>query len=123
MNSRRTVLLFGLGVALATAPAFAHHGTNMYEMAHPVTITGVVKRFEWINPHAYVYLNVKDDKGNTVEWAVEMMSLNHLKSYGWMHTTVKPGDVITCTGGPARSGQTTMIASLIKLPDGRVIKS
>jgi hypothetical protein len=123
MNSRRTVLLFGLGVALATAPAFAHHGTNMYEMAHPVTITGVVKRFEWINPHAYVYLDVKDDKGNTVEWAVEMMSLNHLKSYGWSRNTVKPGDVISCTGGAAKSGLPAMLSSIMKLADGREIKS
>jgi hypothetical protein len=123
MNSRRTVLLFGLGLALATAPAFAHHGTNMYEMAHPVTITGVVKRFEWINPHAYVYLDVKDDKGNTVEWAVEMMSLNHLKSYGWSRNTVKPGDVISCTGGAAKSGLPAMLSSIMKLADGREIKS
>src|SRR5580698_336851 len=115
MNSRRTILLFGLGLALATAPAFAHQGTNMYEMAQPVTITGVVKRFEWINPHAYVYLDVKDDKGNTVEWAVEMMALNHLKSYGWSRNLVQPGDVISCTGGAAKSGTPQMLSSIIKL--------
>jgi DNA/RNA endonuclease YhcR with UshA esterase domain len=112
------------GLGLVAAPAFAHHSTSMYDMENPVTITGTVKRFEWTNPHAYIIMTVRDEVGKKdVEWAVEMMSLNHLKSYGWMHTTVKPGDVITCTGGPARSGQTTMIASLIKLPDGRVIKS
>lgn len=122
MKTRRSFLVGGLG--LVAAPVFAHHSTSMYDMENPVTITGTVKRFEWTNPHAYIIMTVRDEvTKKDVEWAVEMMSLNHLKSYGWMHTTVKPGDVITCTGGPARSGQTTMIASLIKLPDGRVIKS
>lgn len=122
MKTRRSFLVSGLGVLVA--PAFAHHSTSMYDMENPVTVTGTVKRFEWTNPHAYIIMTVRDEVSKKdVEWAVEMMSLNHLKSYGWMHTTVKPGDVITCTGGPARSGQTTMIASLIKLADGRVIKS
>ena len=58
-----------------------------------------------------------------MEWVVEMISLNHLRSYGWMHYIVKPGDMITCTGRPAKGGQSAMIASLIKLPDGRMIKS
>lgn len=122
MTSRRTFLA-GFGVATAAVPLFAHHGTGMYDMAHPVTITGVVKRFEWTNPHAYIYLDVKDDKGNVVEWAVEMMALNHLKSYGWSRNTVQPGDTISCTGGAAKSGTPAMLSSIIKLADGREIKS
>jgi hypothetical protein len=129
MKSRRSFLTPRPGTALGASLLIlaqllsAHHSTAMYDMENPVSITGTVKRFEWTNPHAFIYLTVKDEKGNEVEWAVEMMSLNHLRSYGWMHNTVKPGDVITCTGGAARSGQPAMIASLIKLPDGRMIKS
>ena len=52
-----------------------------------------------------------------------MMSLNHLKSYGWTSKTVKEGDVISCTGGRAKSGAPAMISSLMKLADGRSIKS
>ncbi|HEV3333789.1 MAG TPA: DUF6152 family protein [Bryobacteraceae bacterium] len=120
--SRRT-FLWGAGITLATLPLLAHHGTGMYDMSNPTTITGVVKRFEWTNPHAYIYVEVKDEKGNGVEWAVEMMSLNHLKSYGWSRNTVQPGDTISCTGGVAKSGAPAMLSSLIKLGDGRVIKS
>ena len=109
-------------IPLAT-PASAHHSTSMYNMANPVTVTGTVKRFEWVNPHAFIYLEVTDEKGAKVEWQVEMMSLNHLKSYGWTHDTVKAGDVISCTGGAAKSGDPAMISSLIKLGDGRMIKS
>jgi hypothetical protein len=95
----------------------------MYNMAEPITVTGVVKRFEWTNPHAYIYLEVKDEQGNAVEWTIEMMSLNHLKSYGWSRSTVKPGDVISCTGGAAKSGLPAMLSSIMKLADGRMIKS
>ena len=122
MTSRRVFLTLGSGL-LGAIPLLAHHGTGMYDMGSPVTITGTVKRFEWTNPHAYIYLEVKDEKGNLVEWAVEMMSLNHLKSYGWARNLVQPGDVISCTGGPAKSGSPAMLSSIVKLADGRVIKS
>ncbi len=114
------VLCIGL---LSPALLLAHHSTAMYDMASPVTVTGTVTKFEWTNPHAFVYLDVKNEKGEVEHWEVEMMSLNHLKSYGWMHTTVKPGDVISCTGGRAKSGATAMISSVMKLSDGRTIKS
>jgi Family of unknown function (DUF6152) len=122
MISRRA---FFTGICLtgASLPLVAHHGTGMYDMSHPVTVTGVVKRFEWTNPHAYIYMDVKDDKGKMVEWSVEMMALNHLKSYGWSRNLVQPGDMISCTGGAAKSGAPTMLSSIIKLPDGREIKS
>ena len=123
MKLRTLTVCLVLSMIGGVTPSFAHHSTAMYNMANPTTVTGVVKRFEWVNPHAYIYLEVTDEKGNKVEWAIEMMSLNHLKSYGWLHDTVKPGDVITCTGGAAKSGDPAMLASLIKLADGRMIKS
>ena len=106
-----------------TVPAIVHLSTSMYNMANPVTVSGVVKGFGWTNPHAFVYLEVKDEKGNIVEWEVEMMSLNHLTNYGWTRNTVKPGDVISCTGGAAKNGAPSMISSYMKLADGRMIKS
>jgi uncharacterized protein DUF6152 len=123
MRSSLLVLIFGLALAGSSEPLLAHHSIAMYDMAAPLTVTGVVKRFEWTNPHAFIYLDVKDDQGNVQEWSIEMMSLNHLKSYGWLHNTVKPGDTITCTGGAAKSGDPAMLSSLIKLADGRMIKS
>jgi hypothetical protein len=110
-------------LAMAGAPA-AHHSTAMYDSQNPVTITGTVKRFEWTNPHAFVYIEVKDEKtGKVVEWECEMMSLNHLRAYGWTSRTVKPGEVISATGAPAKSGAPAMIANRMKLPDGREIRS
>jgi hypothetical protein len=123
MNLRPMALALALITLPLATPSFAHHSTAMYNMANPVTVTGTVKRFDWTNPHAYIYLEVADEKGAKVEWAIEMMSLNHLKSYGWTHSTLKPGDVISCTGGAAKSGDPAMLSSLIKLSDGRMIKS
>ena len=66
---------------------------------------------------------MKDDKGQTVEWAVEINSPNFLKHNGWTSTIVKPGDVITVTGGAAKSGAKTMRCTTVVLPDGTVLRS
>jgi hypothetical protein len=123
MTLRSTVLGAALAVLVMTATTGAHHSTAMYDAQNPVTITGAVKRFEWTNPHAFVYLEVTDAQGKVVEWEVEMMSLNHLRSYGWTSRTVKPGDKISATGAPAKSGAPSMIANRMKLADGREIRS
>jgi hydrogenase maturation factor len=123
MKSRLIAVAVTLGVLLVTGSTSAHHSTAMYDGQNPVTITGAVKKFEWTNPHAFVYLEVKDAQGKIVEWEVEMMSLNHLRAYGWTSRTVKPGDVISATGAPARSGAPSMIANRMKLPGGRDIRS
>jgi hypothetical protein len=123
MANRRTFLAAAVGVLVGARRLGAHHSTSMYDMANPVTVRGTVKRFEWTNPHAFIFLEVKDDKGAMVEWEIEMMSLNHLRSYGWVRTTVKAGDVIAATGAPAKSGAPSMIAGVVELPDGRKIRS
>jgi DNA/RNA endonuclease YhcR with UshA esterase domain len=118
------LLTVGLGVLFgSTQKTSAHHSTAMYDMANPVTVKGTVKRFEWTNPHAFIFLDVKDEKGGSVEWEIELMSLNHLRSYGWVRTTVKAGDSISATGGAAKSGAPSMISAVIELPDGRKIRS
>lgn len=123
MTTRRAFLATGVGLLMAARRAAAHHSTSMYDMANPVTVRGTVKRFEWTNPHAFIFLEVKDDTGAVVEWEIEMMSLNHLRTYGWVRTTVKPGDVVAATGAPAKNGAPSMIAGVVELPDGRKIRS
>ncbi len=126
MVMRWATLLFAPGLLAglaATTPVTAHHSTSMYNIDSPVTVTGVVKRFEWTNPHAFIYLEVDLGNGESIEWEVEMMSLNHLRAFGWMRDTVKPGEMISCTGGAAKSGAPSMISSVIVLADGRSIRS
>jgi hypothetical protein len=124
MNRRLMALLATCAWLMTMGSLSAHHSTAMYDSQNPVTITGTVKKFEWTNPHAFVYLEVKDEKtGKMVEWEVEMMSLNHLRGYGWTSKTVKQGDSLSATGAPAKSGAPSMIANRMKLSDGREIRS
>jgi len=121
--------LFRCGIvaaALSTsmAPAVrAHHSGAIFDMAHPVTISGVVTKVEWTNPHAYFYLNVTDAKGEVHEWAIETNSPNFLKHNGWTSTTLNPGDKIVCTGAPARTGAYFMHATMVQLPNGSQLRS
>ena len=122
--NRRTALFTTFGLLFGAAGAGAHHSTAMYDTQNPVTVNGTVKKVEWTNPHAFLYIEVKDDKsGKITEWEIELMSLNHLRSYGWMRNTVKAGDMISATGGAAKSGAPSMISAVIELPDGRKIRS
>jgi DNA/RNA endonuclease YhcR with UshA esterase domain len=109
---------------LAAVPAAqAHHSTAMYDMEHPTTIKGVVKNVEWTNPHGYIYLDVKNDKGSVDEWAVEINSPNFLRHNGWTSSMVKSGDTITVTGGAAKSGAKTMRCTTVVLADGTELRS
>jgi hypothetical protein len=124
MKTRFLASLLALAMVMTVAtPLGAHHSTTMYNMASPTTVTGKVKRFEWTNPHAFIYLDVTGEDGKVTTWEIEMMSLNHLKSYGWTSKTVAEGQTISCTGGAAKSGAPAMLSSLVKLGDGRLIKS
>ena len=123
MKWRLAALLAAFSLLFMTGSVSAHHSTAMYDNEHPITVTGSVKKFDWTNPHAFIYLEVKNEKGNIVEWEVEMMSLNHLRGYGWTSKTVKAGDMISCTGSPAKSGAPSMISNRMKLADGREIRS
>jgi len=118
---RIMALLVVCALFIAVAPLSAHHSTAMY--AGSKTVTGKVIKFEWTNPHAHVYIETKDEKGATVVWDCELMSLNHLRSYGWTAKTVAVGDTVSATGAIAKSGDPAMIASRMKLADGREISS
>jgi DNA/RNA endonuclease YhcR with UshA esterase domain len=112
-----------IALVLATAPVFAHHSLAMYDMSNPVTVTGVVERLEWANPHAHLYVNVKDSKGNVEEWAIEIDRPEFLKQNGWTNSTVKAGDTITCTGGRAKSGARTMRCTMVVLANGEKLRA
>jgi hypothetical protein len=125
-NSKRSFLLLVL-VLLAGAkpdPVLGHHSQAMYTDANgAISITGVMKKFEFTNPHSFIYLEVIGDDGKAKLWALEMQSVTHLKSIGWISTTVKVGDTLTAIGRPAKNGAPAMYAEVIKLPDGRMIRS
>jgi Family of unknown function (DUF6152) len=123
LTVRTRFLAASYAVVLAVSPAFAHHSLALYNMTNPVTLKGVVTRLEWTNPHAHLYIEVKDSKGNLEEWAIEMDRPDFLSRSGWTSTTVKPGDWVICTGGPAKSGARTMRCTTVQLANGEKLRS
>ena len=80
----------------AAAPAFAHHGTAInYDGTKWNVVTGTVTEFAWKNPHGQLYMDVKDDKGNVLHYAVELNSPGVMAKQGWTRHEFKPGDVVS----------------------------
>ena len=122
MTSKFLGLSLALVLFLAVVPAFAHHSfAAEYDVNQPVTIKGVVTKVEWLNPHIYLYVDVKDAGGNTVNWAVEGAPPNTLYRLGWRKDTLKPGDPVTIDAYKAKDGTSTANARNVVLPDGRKI--
>jgi hypothetical protein len=88
----------------AAAPLFAHHGNAAYDETKEVTLKGTVTEFEWANPHAQIYFDVKDAKGSVVHWGCETLSPGKLVRAGWSKEAVKAGDPITITLVAAKNG-------------------
>ena len=120
MKNRRAVsfaLIAGL-LTLASV-AFAHHGTANYDTSKTVTVKGAVTDFQFINPHVLISMDGKDETGKTEKWQGELTSPNRLNRAGWKHDTLKPGDVITLIGAPAKSGAHSLWITKILGTDGQ----
>ena len=108
-------------LVVCTGRAYAHHGGSAYDTAHPMTVTGTVKDFQFIQPHPLITLEVKDDQGKVTEWSVEMTAPNHLVHYGWNGKKLKPGDQVTVTGLPSKNGLKVMNLRKISFANGQEI--
>ncbi len=107
---------------LITAPVSAHHANSAFDRTQSVTVTGTVKRWQFINPHAGLFLDVADASGNVVEWSGEFEgTLDLYRNFMWNKDTFKLGDKITITGFPARDGTPTMGARIVVFADGSEI--
>lgn len=116
------ILLF-LGVAcaltIAPVPLAAHHGSSNYDMSKAVSVKGTVKQFNFVNPHSAIYLDAKDDKGNSEQWLVEADSPNNLARNGWTRESLKPGDQVTVVGNRLKDGSKVMRLQKVIFSDGR----
>ena len=94
------------GLAIGSVELSAHHSFAAFDMTKEQTITGVVSRFDWTNPHTFIWVDVTNEKGVTESWAIEGMSPNYLGRRGWSKNSVKPGDKITVSIRPLKEGKT-----------------
>ncbi len=108
-----------VAVLLAAIPMAAHHSfAAEYDSAATITLRGVVTKVEWTNPHAYIYLDVKDENGKVVNWGMEGYPPNTLTRTGFTRHIVKEGDTITITGYRARDNATRAAARELTTADG-----
>jgi hypothetical protein len=115
-----SILILGL-FALAL-PLLAHHGTGVaYQVDKAITIKGTVTEWIWANPHCGLLFDAVDDQGNVVHWGAEMANPHSLSQAGLSKDIFKPGDKVTVTGHPARSGAPRVDLLTVTLADGRVL--
>lgn len=121
-NLSKWVAAAGLLLA-ATLPALAHHSfAAEYDINKPCKMTGVVTKFELTNPHSWIYIDVKDDKGNVVNWGFETAGPNSLYRRGYKKGLITPGTLVTIQGYLAKDGSHTGNAHILTMEDGKVIQ-
>lgn len=111
-----------LATLLISVAAHAHHAfTAEYDSKKPVELKGTVTSLEWVNPHAWIHMEVKDESGKVTAWDCELGSPNLLMRNGWRKDTIKPGDTIIVNGSLAKDGSNMANARTVRMADGRKV--
>ena len=118
MTKQAAVLLLAIGFLLPARSLVAHHSfAAEFDASKPVKLTGAVTKFEWTNPHAWIYIDAKDESGKVATWGFELAAASGLMRQGWTRFSLKAGDVVTIEGTKAKNGsnnanaQTVIVAS------------
>ena len=120
MNARWLLVCFLISVSSAVA----HHSfAAEFDDKQPVTLDGTVVKFDFMNPHSWIYMDVKNADGTVVRWSVETGSTNALFRRGWRKESLRAGDHVTIDAFRAKDGSNTANASTVKLPDGRQVNA
>ena len=120
LEMSRTLCAAAVALLLAAVRISAHHAfTAEYDENKLVTVSGFVTGFEWTNPHAWLYIEGKDESGRVTGWGFEMGSPNGLVHRGWKRTDLKKGDPITVDGYRAKNGSNVANARTVTMSDGR----
>jgi hypothetical protein len=116
---RRSVLACFTALLFAELPALAHHSfAAEYDSQQPIKLTGTVTKVEWMNPHIYYYVDVKDKAGKITNFAVEGGTPNQLYRQGWRKDSLRVGDVVTVQGFRAKDGANHVNGRMVILADG-----
>jgi hypothetical protein len=114
MTIKAAVVLVGIGLLLAARPIVAHHAFSAeFDASKPIKLTGAVTKFEWTNPHAWIYIDAKDETGKVANWGFELAAASGLMRTGWTRFSLKAGDVVTIEGTRAKNGSTNANAETV----------
>ncbi|MEP7351764.1 MAG: DUF6152 family protein [Acidobacteriota bacterium] len=119
MRLKILMLLIAVGLLGAAFPALAHHSfAAEYDSKTMMTLTGVISKVDWTNPHIYIHLDVKDSGGKVTTWSLEGYPPNTLKRTGFPRDVLKSGETVTITAYKAKDGSNTGAGREITFPDG-----
>jgi hypothetical protein len=117
--------IFGLTIAaiiVTSASLWAHHSfAAEFDGTKPIKLSGTVTRFDMVNPHSWIYIDVKSENGSIVNWKFETASPSNLYRRGFKKDTIKPGMQVTLEGYLAKDGSPTANGQKLHMPDGAVI--
>ncbi len=111
--------LLSIAIAAVTLPAFAHHSFAMFDATKKTTLEGTIKRFQWTNPHSWIYLTATDANGQPQEWPIELGAPNGLVKQGWNPRTLAPGMKVKLVIHPLKDGTAGGQFLSVTLPDGK----
>jgi Family of unknown function (DUF6152) len=117
-----SLMTVAAGLLLSGASLLAHHSESaQFDVTKPVDVMGVVKKVEWMNPHIWFYVDVKDAAGKVTTWGFSGLPPGMLVRKGFTKETLKPGDVVKVRGFRAKDGSNNASGFILTLPDGRQV--
>ena len=121
LSGQLRMLALLTALAVAADPALAHHSFAMFDNTRTETITGTVYTFEWSNPHAWLWIDVDDGKGNDVKWGFEAAAPSEMSRSGWNKRILTPGEKVTVEYRPLKDGRPGGSLGKVTKSDGTVI--
>ena len=122
MKARIYAAILGVGLMGAAERVLAHHGFSLeFDANKKFTLTGTVAKMDWVNPHSWLWVDIKAADGTVEQWGLEFGTPNALYRRGWTKGSVPVGSKVTVTAYPAKDGRKIASADLVTLPDGRTL--
>lgn len=116
-----TVFTIAVGLLIVSAPLVAHHSNAVFDLEKRITVTGTVTEWFWANPHCLLRFDVKDENGLVVHWVAETQAPPNMIPFGWSKQSFKPGDEVTLTLNPVKTGRPLGRLLQAVLPNGKTL--